>query len=158
MRYRSNISIWLRCDFNRNRSISLINFIPLYFNVFCFTLLTHYALSASLHSTLIGPLPELITLSVMINNSVSLPTSFSFCFRFISTHFFSTNIMLLDFINRPVFIPKENIVTETGSCLRFQVEPTRLGTIDRASTYLSIARIWRLALSIGPEIETSSID
>jgi hypothetical protein len=47
----------------------------------------------------------------------------------------STNIMFLDIIHRPVYISKHN-VSETGVCLRFQVKPTQLGRIDRASPYL----------------------
>jgi hypothetical protein len=54
-----------------------------------------------------------------------------------------TNIMLLDFIHRPVFIYKDrpvyfskHNVSETGFCLRFQVKPTQLGPIDRTRPYL----------------------
>jgi hypothetical protein len=39
-------------------------------------------------------------------------------------------IVFLDIIHRPVFI-----VSESGFCLRLQVEPTQLGPIDRASSY-----------------------
>jgi hypothetical protein len=42
--------------------------------------------------------------------------------------------MFLDIIRRPVFILKH--VSETGFCLRLQVEPTQLGPIDTASRYL----------------------
>jgi hypothetical protein len=44
-------------------------------------------------------------------------------------------IEFLDINNLPVFYFKDNI-TETGFCLRLQVEPTQLGPINRASTYL----------------------
>jgi hypothetical protein len=43
--------------------------------------------------------------------------------------------MFLDCFHRPVFILKHN-VSETGFCLRLQVEPTQLGPIDRISPYL----------------------
>jgi hypothetical protein len=43
--------------------------------------------------------------------------------------------MFLDIIFRPAYISKYN-VSETGFCLRLQVEPTQLGPIDRASPYL----------------------
>jgi hypothetical protein len=56
-----------------------------------------------------------------------------------------SNIMLLDSIHRPVYFSKHNI-SETGFCLRLQVEPIQLVTIDRASPYLRT------------EIGTSSID
>jgi hypothetical protein len=51
--------------------------------------------------------------------------------------------MFLDIIHRPVFIWKhrpvyisKHNVSETGFCLRFQVKPTQLSPIDRASPYL----------------------
>jgi hypothetical protein len=51
--------------------------------------------------------------------------------------------MVLDIIHRPVFIQKhrhdyisKHNVSETGFCLRLQVEPTRVGPIDRASPHL----------------------
>jgi hypothetical protein len=43
--------------------------------------------------------------------------------------------MFLDTLHRPVYISKHN-VSETGFCLRLQVKPTQLGTIDRASPCL----------------------
>jgi hypothetical protein len=49
--------------------------------------------------------------------------------------YLSTNIIFLDIIHRPAYISKHN-VSETGFCLRFQVKPTQLGPIDRASPYL----------------------
>jgi hypothetical protein len=55
---------------------------------------------------------------------------------------FQTNIMFLDINNRPVFIQNtalfifQNNVSETGLCLRLQVERTQLGPSDRASPYL----------------------
>jgi hypothetical protein len=51
---------------------------------------------------------------------------------------FSTNIMLLGIIHRPVFIEKRRLVyfsknvSETGFCLRLYVTPTQLGPIDGA--------------------------
>jgi hypothetical protein len=55
--------------------------------------------------------------------------------------------MLLDIIHHPIFIWKhrsvyfsKHNVLETGFCLCFQVKPTQLGPINRASTYL-----WRWA-------------
>jgi hypothetical protein len=47
----------------------------------------------------------------------------------------NTDIMYLDIIQRPVYISKLN-VSETGFCLRFQVKPTQLSPIYRASPYL----------------------
>jgi hypothetical protein len=47
----------------------------------------------------------------------------------------NTIIMFLDIIHRPVFSLKHNVL-ETGFCLRFQVEPTQWGPIDRPSPYL----------------------
>jgi hypothetical protein len=43
--------------------------------------------------------------------------------------------MLLYMIHRPVYITKP-YVSEIGFYLRFQVKPTQLDTIDRASPYL----------------------
>jgi hypothetical protein len=47
----------------------------------------------------------------------------------------NTNIMFQDIIHRPVFIQKHK-VSETGFCLRLQVERTQLGPTDRASPRL----------------------
>jgi hypothetical protein len=51
--------------------------------------------------------------------------------------------MFLDIIHRPAFIQthrpvyiRKHNVSETALCLRLQVEPTQLGSIDRASPYL----------------------
>jgi hypothetical protein len=44
------------------------------------------------------------------------------------------NIMFLNIIHRHVYISKH--VSETGFCLRLQVEPTQLGPIDRTSPCL----------------------
>jgi hypothetical protein len=41
--------------------------------------------------------------------------------------------MFLDITHRPVFHLKH--VSETGICLRLQVEPTQLGPFDKASPY-----------------------
>jgi hypothetical protein len=43
--------------------------------------------------------------------------------------------MFLDIIHRPVLYKTYN-VSETGFCLRLQVEPIQLGPIDRASPCL----------------------
>jgi hypothetical protein len=42
---------------------------------------------------------------------------------------------LKDIVHRPVSYSKHD-VSETGLCLRLQVEPTQVGLIDRASLYL----------------------
>jgi hypothetical protein len=51
--------------------------------------------------------------------------------------------MILDIIDRPVFIYKhrpvyflKHNVSETGFCLRLQVKPTQLGPVVRAVPYL----------------------
>jgi hypothetical protein len=44
----------------------------------------------------------------------------------------STTITILGIIHRPIFYSKHS-VSETGFCLRLQVEPTRLCPVDRAS-------------------------
>jgi hypothetical protein len=46
-------------------------------------------------------------------------------------HVINIIITILDIINRPVFHLKHH-VSETGFCLRLQVEPTQLGSTDRA--------------------------
>lgn len=45
------------------------------------------------------------------------------------------SVVLLYLEHRPLYISKHN-VPEVGFCLRLQVEPTQLGSIDRASSYL----------------------
>jgi hypothetical protein len=51
--------------------------------------------------------------------------------KFVLKYFFTT-ITILDIIHLPVFyLPRG--VSETGYCLCLQVEPTRLGPLDRAS-------------------------
>jgi hypothetical protein len=57
---------------------------------------------------------------------------------FVSEHY-SSSCFYLE--HRPVYISKQN-VSKTALCLRLQVEPLHLGTIDR----------------IGPVIGTTSID
>jgi hypothetical protein len=47
---------------------------------------------------------------------------------------YTLTITILDNIHRPVFYLKHN-VSEIGFCLRFQVEPTQLSPIDRASSF-----------------------
>jgi hypothetical protein len=46
-------------------------------------------------------------------------------------------IIILDIIHRPVFYLKHN-VPETRFCFVFQVKPTQLGAIDRASPCLHV--------------------
>jgi hypothetical protein len=46
--------------------------------------------------------------------------------------YINITITILDIIHRPVFYLKYDI-SETGICLRLQVEPTQLGPIDGAS-------------------------
>jgi hypothetical protein len=48
-------------------------------------------------------------------------------------------ITILGTIYRPVLYTKHNI-SETGVCLRFQVEPTQLNPLDRTSLYVSRSR------------------
>jgi hypothetical protein len=48
---------------------------------------------------------------------------------------FNIIIMFLDNLHRPVLFKTHN-VSETGFCLRLQVESTQLGPIDRASPSL----------------------
>jgi hypothetical protein len=57
--------------------------------------------------------------------------------------YISTNILLLFIIHRPVIIQKhrpvyfsKHNVSETGFCLRLQVNPTQMSPIDRASPYV----------------------
>jgi hypothetical protein len=52
-----------------------------------------------------------------------------------------TNVMFLDIIHRPVFILKHN-VSEIGFCLRLQVKPSQLGSIDRASPEIGMNFIY----------------
>jgi hypothetical protein len=47
-------------------------------------------------------------------------------------------VTILDIIHRPVFILKHN-ASETGIYLRFQVEPTQMVQIERASPSLSLS-------------------
>jgi hypothetical protein len=56
-------------------------------------------------------------------------------FTFIMTVYLDTTITILNIMRRPVLYLKR-IVSETGHCLRLQVEPTYLGLIDRASLFL----------------------
>jgi hypothetical protein len=60
--------------------------------------------------------------------------------------------MFLSSIHCPVCFSKHNF-SETGFCLRLQVETTQLGPIDRASVYTP-SWCWHRC----PEIGTSSID
>jgi hypothetical protein len=50
----------------------------------------------------------------------------------------STIIVFLDIV---LFLFKVHKVSETGFCLRLQVEPTQLGPIDRPSPYFLERRI-----------------
>jgi hypothetical protein len=54
-------------------------------------------------------------------------------------------ITILDIIHRPVFCLKHN-VSETGFCLRLQLQPTQVVPTDRARFYL---RRQRRAVSVG---------
>jgi hypothetical protein len=54
------------------------------------------------------------------------------CKYYVSGHFSSSCLI---WKHHPVYFSKHN-VSETGFCLRLQVKPTQLGTIDRASPYL----------------------
>jgi hypothetical protein len=47
-----------------------------------------------------------------------------------------TQLLLLDIIHRPIFLSNTHNISETGFCLRLQVESTQLDPIDRASPYL----------------------
>jgi hypothetical protein len=49
--------------------------------------------------------------------------------------FWTLSIVLSLSKNRRVYFSTHN-VSETGFCLRLQVEPTQLGPIDRATPYL----------------------
>jgi hypothetical protein len=53
-------------------------------------------------------------------------------YYYVYGHYTSSRLYLK---HRPVYITKQNI-SETGFCLRLQVEPTQLGPIDRATPYL----------------------
>jgi hypothetical protein len=71
--------------------LTSFNFIPLHFNVFCFTLLSYCAVQSKWN----GFLPQL-SLCLARESPAQLRYQlplFFFCFCFISTHFFNTNIM-----------------------------------------------------------------
>jgi hypothetical protein len=53
--------------------------------------------------------------------------------------YINITITILDIIRRPVFHLKPK-VSETEFCLRFQAEPTQMGSIENASPYLRTER------------------
>jgi hypothetical protein len=54
--------------------------------------------------------------------------------------YINRSITILDIIHRPIFYLEQK-VSETGFCLRLQVEPIQLGPIDRAGPCLRTQRL-----------------
>jgi hypothetical protein len=66
---------------------------------------------------------------------------------FLFNYFITTTLTVLDIIHHPVFYLKHD-VSETGSCLHLQVEPTQVRPVNRASLRMrqrqtpSVGPIW----------------
>jgi hypothetical protein len=73
--------------------------------------------------------------SCLIEDNIKMVFSVGRLRTVFTWHRIGINIMFLDIICRLVYISKYD-VSETGFCLRLQVNPNQMGPIDRASPYL----------------------
>jgi hypothetical protein len=77
-------------------------------------------------------------LNYQVSQKRAKQTKFNNIFKFLMTHNVSGHYpSSCLYLEPPVVFIFQNNVSETGFCLRLQVEPTQLGPIDRDSPYLS---------------------